>query len=265
MTPELPAVVRRVTSTFLSLVDTAAPGLVEGLYLHGSLGFGEWYDGRSDVDFVAVLAERAGDATVEVLRHVHAQLAEAFPRPPYDGFHLTWQDLASTPYDCPDVPCTQGGYFHDEARLDVHPVTWHELAGHGVTIRGPELDEVEIWTDQQVLREYTHENLQSYWAGEVEQLRRFPREASKPDILAWFVLGPTRLHHLLASDRLTSKSGAGRYAVEAFGERWRPLLAEALAYRATGERLGIIEPEPLAAAVIEFSAMVVETGLAIEP
>ena len=31
--------VRAVTDTFLSLADEAAPGLVEGLYLHGSIGF----------------------------------------------------------------------------------------------------------------------------------------------------------------------------------------------------------------------------------
>jgi hypothetical protein len=265
VTVRLPEPVREVTATFLTLVDAALPGLVEGLYLHGSIGFGEWYDGRSDVDYVAVLAERPDDATVDVLRDVHARVALAFPRPPYDGFHVTWQDLARTPYDCPDVPCTQAGYFHEEARLDVHPVTWHELARHGVTVRGPQLDEVRLWTDQQVLREYTHGNLDGYWAGEVEALRRFPQEASKPDIVAWSVLGTTRLHHLLAKNTLTSKDGAGRYALDEFGERWRPLLIDALAARATGELVGDADPGRLGAEVIEFSAMVVETGLAIDP
>ena len=53
-----PGEVGQVTGMYLDLVDEAAPGLVEGLYLRGSLGFGEWYDGRSDVDFAAVTAER---------------------------------------------------------------------------------------------------------------------------------------------------------------------------------------------------------------
>ena len=53
-----PSDVQQVTGLFLDLVDEAAPGLVEGLYLRGSLGFGEWYAGRSDVDFVAVTADR---------------------------------------------------------------------------------------------------------------------------------------------------------------------------------------------------------------
>jgi predicted nucleotidyltransferase len=260
-----PAAVRQVSDTFLSLVDEAAPDLVEGVYLHGSLGFGEWYDGRSDIDYVAVLARRPDDRLVDLLRDVHARLAETFPRPPFDGFHLTWDDLAGSPYACPDLPCTQAGYFHPEARLDVHPVTWHELASHGVTVRGPDVSTLDIWTDRRALRAYTHENLGAYWRPEVEQLRRFPGEAARPEIVTWFVLGVSRLHHLLATDRLTSKTGAGRYALEAFDDRWRPIVTEALVYRELEESTGEYDGEPARRAreTVEFAEMAVASGLAI--
>ncbi len=261
----LPAPVRQVTELFLALADEAAPGLVEGLYLHGSLGFGEWYDGRSDVDYVAVLAERPGDRTRDLLREVHARVGETFARPSFDGFHLTWADLARPPYACPELPCTQGGLFHAEARLDVHPVTWHELAGHGVRVRGPELGDVEIWTDEAALRAYTHDNLGTYWRGEADALARFPEEAGKPDVVAWCVLGVSRLHHLLATGELTSKTGAGRYAGRVFGDRWRPVVTEALAVRLTGQPSGIYAdvPSRRAADVIRFTDMVVADGLAV--
>ena len=122
---------------------------------------------------------------------------------------------------------------------------------------------LQVWTDQQVLRAHTHGNLESYWAQEAATLRQFPDEASRPDVVSWCVLGVPRLHHLLATDRLTSKDGAGRHAVEAFGERWRPLVAEALAYRATGERAGALPDDRLSAAVIEFTDLVVRSGLEI--
>lgn len=256
---------RQVADTFLALVDEAAPGLVEGLYLHGSLGFGEWFDARSDIDYVAVLARRPGRAGVAVLREVHGRVTETFPRPPFDGFHLTWDDLARSPYACPDVPCTLGGYFREEARHDVHPVTWHELARHGVTVRGPDLDTVAIWTDDRSLRQYTHDNLRDYWEREVKALAAFPEEAARPDAVAWYVLGTTRLHHLLATNRLTSKSGAGRYALEAFDDRWRRVVAEALVIReldaTTGEYDG--QPARLAQDTIDFADLVVRSGLAI--
>jgi hypothetical protein len=259
-----PHEVRTVCDTYLALVDEAAPGLVQGLYLHGSLGFGEWYAGRSDVDFVAVTARRPDAATARLLEEVHERLGESFPRPPYDGFYVTWEDLALPTSDCPDVPCTLGGQWRDEGRFDVNPVTWHELARHGVTVRGPELEEVDIWTDPQALRAYTHANLESYWAEGAASLRQFPAEAARADVVSWFALGIPRLHHLLATDRLTSKDGAGRHAVAAFGERWRPLVAEALAYRATGERAGALPDELLAADIIEFADLAVREGLKIQ-
>lgn len=249
-----------MTERFLGLADEALPGLVEGLYLHGSLGFGEWYDGRSDVDYVAVLAERPDADTLATLAKVHAEMGTA---PPFDGTHVTWADLEADPTTLPHVPSTLAGEFRTEGRCD--PVTWHELAWHGVHVRGPALADLQIWTDLQGLRRYTHGNLGSYWAGRLGQLREHPTEAARPDLVLWFVLGPARLHHLLATDRLTSKDGGGRHVVQAFGEGWRPLVNEALAYRATGALAGVLAPEQLSAQVIELTDLVVREGLAIWP
>lgn len=254
-----------VCDGYLAFADEVMPGLVEGLYLHGSLGFREWYAGRSDIDFVAVLRQRPDEDVVERLREVHERLTETFPRPPYDGLYVTWADLAAPPQQCADVPCTLGGEFRDEGRVDLNPVTWHELARHGVVARGPGLEEVKIWTDQQTLREYTHGNLSSYWAEQTKLLARFPAEAARADLVEWFVLGLPRLHHLLATDRLTSKNGAGHHAVAAFGERWRLLVAEALAHRTTGQLAGLLPEDELAAQTIEFADLAVREGLALRP
>lgn len=253
----LPRPVRTVCDTFGSLLDEQLPGRVEGVYLHGSLGFGEWYDGRSDVDFVAVWSRRPDERELRGLEALHEQLGEVFPRPAFDGFHCTWDDLARSPYLCPDVPCTLGGVWEPEGRVDVNPVTWHELARHGVTVSGPALGELPIWTDDDALRAFTLENLETYWVPEVEALRRFPAEAARQEVVAWHVLGVARLHHLLATGELTSKSGAGRHALDTFGGRWRLLLAEAMSYRATGERVGALDPEQLAADTIAFCDLVI--------
>lgn len=254
----LPGPVRIVCETFRALLDEQLPGRVEGLYLHGSLGFGEWYDGRSDVDFVAAWSRRPEAEEARRLAALHEQLDEMFPRPSFDGFHCAWDDLARSPYDCPDVPCTLGGVWEDEGRTDVNPVTWHELARHGVTVWGPDLADVAIWTDAEALRAHTLGNLETYWAGEVEALRRFPAEAGKQEVVAWHVLGVARLHHLVATGELTSKNGAGRHALDAFGGRWRLLLTEALSYRATGDRVGVLPPDQLAAEVVEFCELVID-------
>jgi hypothetical protein len=227
----LPAEVSHVTSRFLSLIDASAPGLVRGLYLRGSLGFGEYIVGQSDIDFTAVLAHWPDRWQLGALAAAHAAVAEVHPHPHFDGFHLVPEQLSRPPAQCPDLPCMFDGTFHPAARFDVNPVSWHELARHGIATRGRELSAAEVWTDDAALRAYSHGNLTSYWAGVAEALAARPAEASTPAAAAWSVLGVSRLHHLLATGCMTSKSGAGRHALGAFGPQWHRIVREALRAR----------------------------------
>ena len=108
----LPTAVTDVTSQFLGLIDASAPGLVQGLYLRGSLGFGEYFAGRSDVDFTAILAAWPDGRQLDALAAAHAAVFEARPQPHFDGFHLMPEHLAGPPERCPDLPCMFAGRFH---------------------------------------------------------------------------------------------------------------------------------------------------------
>lgn len=261
----LPAEVDVVCHEFCSLMDTALPGRLVGLYLHGSIGWGEWYAGTSDVDFVAVLDDRLHGADLVTLSEVHAELGSTYPSPRFDGLHVVADDLARPPGAVPDVPSILAGLWEDEGRVDLNPVTWHELAAHGVTVRGPAAKDLDVHLDQRALRRHTHESLAGYWAETAASLADFPAEAGRLDMVAWTVLGTSRLHHLLEEDDLTSKTGAGMYAWWRFGERWKPLASQAMTWRKDREIIDayLDRPEQLAADNIEFTAMVVESGLAI--
>lgn len=228
---QLPGEVAQVTKMFLTLIDGKAPGLVLCLYLRGSLGFGEYFPGRSDVDFTAILPARPDDAQLDALAAAHAEVRAAHPAPHFDGFHLTATDLTGPAADCPDVPCMFGGVFHGAARSDINPVSWHELARHAVTVRGPDLTAADVWTDDAELRAFSRANLSSYWAHVADDLVSHPDGAAKPEAAAWCVLGVSRLHHVLATGSMTSKSGAGRHALAVYGQRWHPIIREALRAR----------------------------------
>ncbi len=58
----------------------------------------------------------------------------------------------------------------------------------------------------------------------------------RPDFIEWGVLGVTRLQYTIATGEITSKTGAGAYALEAFPERWHKVVHEAVDIRANPER-----------------------------
>lgn len=49
--------------------------------------------------------------------------------------------------------------------------------------------------------------------------------------IAWMVLGAPRLHYSIATGAVTSKDGAGRYALQTMPERWHRIVREALRIR----------------------------------
>lgn len=227
----LPAPVRGVCEAFLA----AAPaGLVTGLYLRGGVGFGEWVEGQSDVDFVATLDHRPTAAEVDRLRAAHEEVAAAYPSVRFDGPHVLAADLAADPRDCPEVPCVMGRLFEEEQTVHDAMVAWHELAWHGVAVAGPALADLGVWTSRDALREFTRANLDSYWRATAESLARMPSEGAHEWACAWSVLGVTRLHHLLVTGKMTTKSGAGRWALASYPERFHRVLREALRIREGG-------------------------------
>ncbi|WP_409463065.1 hypothetical protein [Amycolatopsis sp. GA6-003] len=247
MPSEIPEEARRSTALFLSTVDRAAPGLVTGFYLVGSVCFGDFHApgagrGRlgtaSDIDFVAVTERRPGPAEISTLAQAHATTVTRFPRPHFDGAVLTWADLAAGPDACPDVPCAQEGRFTAAGRDGVNPVLFCELASRGIALRGPEPSDADVWADQDALREFTAGNLSGYWRPWWEKHRKISALSlavgTSPWFPVWAVLGVSRLHHLLATGEMTSKTGAGRYAAREFDSRWQRIVAESLSLRTGG-------------------------------
>jgi len=79
------------------------------------------------------------------------------------------------------------------------------------------------------------------------------------------VLGVSRLHHLLATGKLTSKCGAGHHALAAFDPQWHPLIIEALGIREGASAVSGYAGDPARRGrdTTAFTRMVVNAGLAL--
>nr|BAO20199.1 putative nucleotidyltransferase [Sphaerisporangium sp. SANK 60911] len=233
--PELPPIVEEVTRHYLTVADEEVPGLVDGLYLIGSVALDDFRPGASDIDFVAVTKTPADAGAMAALRRLHRRVRAGHRRPGLDGIYVTWDDLAADPRTVPPGPRVHGGRVGGPSMAGRHPVAWQEMAGYAHAFRGPERGEFAVWTDAKALREFTLANLDGYW-------RRWHRRHGSPLtpwglaalgtwVPAWGVLGVSRLRYLLDTGQITSKEGAGVYARAHLDARWHPIIDECLRIR----------------------------------
>jgi Domain of unknown function (DUF4111)/Nucleotidyltransferase domain len=244
----LPEPAAGVLERYLSRLDADAPGIVQGLYVVGSIALGGFRPGRSDIDFVATLSRPGAADTLNALRRAHLlsyrrAVARAVGTRTWplacNGFFLAEAaDLSHPPSDVSPVAAQVAGKFLPGARFDVNPVTWWTLAQHGVVVRGPDRDELSVHLDEAELRRWTAANLVSYWRPWARRVAgRGPRswgasyrQLSIRRLAAYGVLGTARMHATITTGEVITKERAGEYALANFDQSWHPIIHDALAY-----------------------------------
>lgn len=242
-----PAVAARVDD-LLERLDRALPGRMEGFYIVGSVCLGAFREGRSDIDFVAIVDGVLDPGELRRLRAVHlgrwaASLAgDAVLRRTWplvcNGSYLSPGALSRSPLEVSALAGHVAGHFAVAPAhgFDVNPVTWHVLARHGIAVRGPEPSRLEIRCDPAELMAWTRGNLDGYWGDWVARARRRPGSrlsvvrALPRRFAATGVLGVSRLHYTLATGEIVDKEAAGEYALSTFGPEWHAVIEDALAF-----------------------------------
>lgn len=232
--PMLPDPVQQVVTRYLDAADAARPGLVEALYLVGSVVLDDFQASTSDVDFVAVTTQPSDAETVDALEAAHAEVRAAAGLPAFEGCYVTFDELRVSP------SLAAPGLFHHDGKLQTGPnmrtpIEWTTLARHGLALRGPAPATIGVHTDSAELAAWTVSNLDDYWTPWVQRSRDPDTQTAMALLtdwgVAWGVLGVSRLHYTLATGQITSKTGAGHHALNAFDSRWHPILTEALRCR----------------------------------
>ncbi|MCU1358931.1 MAG: hypothetical protein JWN99_220 [Ilumatobacteraceae bacterium] len=223
--------------TYLEIVDSCAPGLVEGLYVVGSFALDDWQPLSSDIDIIAVTAEAATEQDAGALLTAHALRAEQQPRPFVDGPYLSWSDLITPPMALHRPWTLNGELHHDAECFELNPITWYVLASRGVTVRGPTVDRLGVYVDVEARTRFVVDNLRGYWQPLADDVRRTcaqePDRAFTASLFEWCALGALRLHATAFTGDVVSKTAAGVYGLQVTPDAMHDTLSTAIAIRAT--------------------------------
>ena len=185
------------------------------------------------------MAEPATDEDFGSLRTVHALLDERQPLPYINGPYIAWADLTVPPGTGLHRPWTLDGRLHHDGEcFDINPVTWYTLAAYGVKVRGPSVDDLNVWRDVDERVRFVVDNLLTYWsrlAASVVEACEEPETEFDLAMFEWCALGALRMHYTAFTGDVTSKRGAGEYGIVVTPDSMHDTLRAALRARVEGE------------------------------
>jgi hypothetical protein len=211
-------------------MEEELPDLLVGFYLHGSLALGAFSPTFSDIDFISVVSRRCTENDVEHLRNVHATVAREHPRWEMSGSYLMWEDLGRSEEAIPLGPCYHDSVLNPAGHHDLSFVTWWVLKNRGIALVGPQLQDLDFAVDWERLLTGMHKNLNTYWKNFTCQPKRMAWLLTDFGI-QWTVLGVLRQYYTFRENDITSKTGAGEYALEHLPARWHRIIREAIHIR----------------------------------
>jgi Domain of unknown function (DUF4111) len=224
-----PEVGRAVAGLLDGVVEALGDDLV-GLYLHGSLGLGDFDPASSDVDVLAATAGPLPGRAVERLRRLHRALGVQGGWPA--RLEVVYLPLAALRrYDPDDAERYPVGASDREFALGGQGPTWvldrWVAREHGLVVRGPDPRELidPIGPDQ--LRAAVRASLAGHWALEgTDTAWLRPRNYQ-----AFAVLSMCRDLYALEHGRLVSKPAAAAWAGRLLQPPWTAQVERALRWR----------------------------------
>lgn len=257
MNPRIPEAIRPLLQAYLDLLDRELPNLITALYLHGSIALDAFDEQRSDIDMVAVMAHPASTDEAQKLAAVHKTIAHQYPRWLLEGSYLQASDLGKPEADIAPHPTHHDNQFNPAGHFDSNPVTWWLLKNKGIAVRGDDPQMLTYTVDWNALLRYMHGNINGYWANFATDPMRMLRNLSDEGV-SWVVLGILRQYYTFRENDITSKIGAGEYAMKHVPAEWHDLIQDALDIRQGHKPTHCTSRFTRAYAVVRFVRYMVE-------
>jgi len=226
------------TMNRLSNALHAKTSVVESIYLYGSTALGDYVEGSSDIDFMAILRHPPSEEDIAAIASAHAEVEANLPNTDMMGAYMLADELGKS-YGEISVLLTyyEKRFRTDRSGADINPVTWWILKHHGLRVYGPGIA-FRYETDPKHLADYVIANLNTYWVGWIErlehQLNGLPEEVTAEQLdfaVEWCTLGMLRQLYTVKEQGVKSKIAAGDYGLQVIPAKWHHLIEEAISIK----------------------------------
>lgn len=233
---KVPKKVTEILEEYFNLLDSKLPNLIEGFYIYGSISLGAFDYGFSDVDFIAVAKRNITETDISILKKVHHHIKKKFPKTDLMGMYVMRKDLEGKEHNKETCPCFIGGKFQGLKIFNINSIDAYQIKKYGITIKGKEISQYGYKVNWDILIPEMVDNLNTYWVRWKNRCEKFYSIfyiglLLNLSLVEWGVLGVSRLYYTFREKDITSKVGAGEYALETVPRKWHKIIREAMRLR----------------------------------
>jgi hypothetical protein len=218
------------------VLELLATGLKEllgnqlvGLYLTGSLTYGDFDKGSSDIDFLAVLNKPLNDQQLETIKTLHQKIGEAVPfwAKRLEGSYVTTEMIKTKDAQKKQRPYVNGGKVNLYKYGSEWTINLYALQETGVAIVGVEPSIMFPKVTIKDVREASKQDLLKDWQPKLDDPNAFnPKDYDGNHLKAYAVLTMCRILHRAKNDGIASKRVASNWVKETYKE-WTDLVVQA--------------------------------------
>jgi hypothetical protein len=212
-----------------SLTEILADQLV-GLYLTGSLTYGDFDRGSSDIDFLAVITHALSVKQLKQIESMHSRIGKKFPlwRKRIEGSYVTKDMLASTNPPKQSRPYLNAGKMWNFVYGNEWILNLHVLYDCGIVLVGPNPKDLIKPINMDDVREASKRNLIHEWQPKLKDpLALKSADYDTNHLRAYAVLTMCRILYLAKNERFASKRAASAWVKKTYGKPWSDLVKKA--------------------------------------
>ena len=237
----IPEKINIILKEYFELLDAKLPDLLEAYYIYGSISLGAFDYGFSDIDFIAVVNRKINDVDIAVLKEIHKNIKRKFPKTDLMGYYVTKDDFRLQHINEKSCPFFVDGIFKGLEKFEKNSIDAYQLKKYGIAIKGPETSSFDYSVDWDILIYNMRENINTYWLNWRNSLEKFPSTRYLGSfvnlkMIEWGVLGVSRLYYTFKESEMTSKVGAGEYALKTVPKRWHKIINESMRLRRNNKK-----------------------------